>query len=174
MINIVTKFCACCGKEYQCHFNDRDRSKYCSRECLGKHAPKRSVARFPIPCGHCKKEMLLSKGRIAQNKLGIVYCSHGCKKEAMKLGKAGYGFKPIDKDLVYKKYYPYRVKTINGVRIKEHRWVMEQHLARKLKSHEFIHHINGDTHDNRLENLMLVDNVSHGKIEFASVDRLHH
>ena len=32
---------------------------------------------------------------------------------------------------------------------------MEQHLGRKLFRHENIHHINGDTLDNRIENLEL-------------------
>lgn len=42
----------------------------------------------------------------------------------------------------------------------KHRWLMEQHLGRKLKTNEFVHHINEDTLDNRLENLVV---ISHGK-----------
>jgi hypothetical protein len=50
--------------------------------------------------------------------------------------------------------------------IKRARYVMEQHLGRYLKPEEYVHHINGDKQDDRIENLQLTDMVSHAKHHF--------
>jgi hypothetical protein len=42
-----------------------------------------------------------------------------------------------------------------------HRYLIEQHLGRKLGGGEVVHHVNGDKRDNRLENLRVMTRSDH-------------
>ena len=47
------------------------------------------------------------------------------------------------------------------IRVKKHRWLMEQHLGRKLMSTEDVHHVDGNKQNNSLDNLQVIDHAAH-------------
>lgn len=60
--------------------------------------------------------------------------------------------------------YRYKEFWRNGKKVRIHRYVMEQHLGRPLRSDEAVHHINGDTWDNRIENLEVMPFKEHASL----------
>ena len=59
--------------------------------------------------------------------------------------------------------YAYRQTKINGKKMLQHRAIMEKHLGRPLLTEEYIHHVNGEKKDNRIENLEVMNPVDHGR-----------
>lgn len=54
------------------------------------------------------------------------------------------------------KPYKYKALKINGKRIDEHRYVMQQHLGRTLLKNEVVRHKDGNTLNNVIDNLYVI------------------
>lgn len=80
------------------------------------------------------------------------YCSRRCR---------GYAENPRKLDGFKARYR--KIKTSDGRNMLEHRYVMEQHVGRRLLPTEQVHHVNRDRLDNRIENLELVTTSEHGE-----------
>lgn len=51
----------------------------------------------------------------------------------------------------------YKILSINSVKIREHRFIMQNILGRKLARHESVHHIDGNRLNNHPSNLEVID-----------------
>ena len=100
----------------------------------------------------CEYKNCTTEKPFIQTKAGWSYHQKYCRDHASLLTQAkhGRGDRYVDGD-GYVKIRPNRY----GPAVSEHRFVMENHLGRKLVNGESVHHKNGNREDNRIENLEL-------------------
>lgn len=145
--------------------------KYCSIACSSKYTLPLAVeaARgLPKPgakkgkefnCIVCDKRFYVAKNRVERG--DVKYCSRSClAKDLLPKHREIHGFKKTGRP-----HHKYKHIYVDGKRVREHRWVMEQHLGRKLERCEHVHHINDDSSDNRIENLEVLSNSDHQRKE---------
>ena len=58
----------------------------------------------------------------------------------------------------------YKSIKINGIKHDEHRYLMEQHLGRKLTQNEVVHHKDGNPLNNDLSNLEIMPLSEHARM----------
>lgn len=180
--NNVTKVCKHCGKTFVVANSYGGTKEYCSIQCA---ASAKKVIHTPnIKCAVCGAEIYIKPSRLARNKSGYFTCSKECMGKLRSIIYTGannpnYRNESIsyydNNGIKYQKikvhnhpyadkydYYPY------------HRYVVEQNYNRFDKSYfdnidgKFylkrdisVHHINKDTLDNKIENLIPLTKSEH-------------
>jgi len=141
-------------------FNKHDSFGYCSKHAqrfrrtgnpLGSKPRKKTLGCYVADCGkRITKEGLCVTHNRYKERTGDPNIKPA-RKERKKMPS------PKNKRSPYKYRHVTNHAILGTGTIAAHRLVMTEHLGRKLLTSEQVHHINGDTHDNRLENLELWD-----------------
>lgn len=50
----------------------------------------------------------------------------------------------------------YIYRTINGIKKRLHRHIMEEYLGRSLEKNEHVYHLDGDSKNNEIDNLIVI------------------
>ena len=153
--------CLFCASEFK---KRRKTTKYCSRHCQAKDLAARGIScKKPktgqqVNCKLCGKSFYVQLYRIKKG--DVCFCSRSChaKDRLIPLSKP---FKKTGRPK-----HKYKSIKVDGKWVREHRYIMEQFLGRKLESWEHVHHINDNSLDNRIENLQVLSNSEHQKIEY--------
>jgi hypothetical protein len=132
----------------------------CSIACANKAMGAGQVVKA---CEVCGKAMRLRPSQAARR-----FCSNRCNSIGMAQRPLNreHNSRPARLDaqgyvLVYEPGHPNSV--FHGWQY-EHRLVAEKAIGRMLHSHEHVHHVNGIKHDNRPENLQVLDAAQHSTI----------
>lgn len=138
--------CEHCSKEfYKRPYLAKTRpNKFCSVACRRAAHALAKPATAMTTCEGCGKEF---EARVYKG-IPSRFCSTSCSSTRRRAGRG--------EELRWLNQQGYVIlKQIDGSRVLEHRYVMEQHMGRKLEKFESVHHKNGKRDDNRLENLEL-------------------
>lgn len=140
--------CSNCGKDFKTYH----KSQYlCSTKCRSE-IKETSQAKKCITCG---KIYIVQKYRSSKTK----YCSRSCLAKTHLKKFSEFWFKPSNQAA-----HKYKQIMINGKPMREHRWIMQNHLGRKLSKDEHVHHIDGNGMNNEISNLIVLSNANHQKL----------
>lgn len=126
--------CKSCGDIFKAYRSDK---VFCSKDCQWhyRYITKRKVV-IKVKCKGCKQKFIRKYG-------SQKYCSRRCC--AASHSRNSYNKRG--------KYYPQLVKRPDGSKTIFYRYIVEQSIKRRLLSTEYVHHIDMDSENNKVDNL---------------------
>jgi hypothetical protein len=153
----------------------RKTNVYCCRSCQVGHLRKSKKIKDRVrqgvfcQCLHCNAEFYVPQYRSNTAK----YCSRKCSAlDKPELAEKARKESPIIKRSLALREQGCEARTyktiyVKGVQVREHRWIMEQSLGRKLESWEHVHHVDGNHLNNDIQNLEVLSNADHQRKELS-------
>ena len=138
---------------------------YCSNQCSAAGRRRKAEETHVFACLACGKEQTVRRkpgGRLYREQK---FCNQVCKSEHQRTSALARFTETLARGIEHlprhqKRHGYMAVSVPSGVtgkkhQVLEHRFVMEQHLGRKLTADETVHHVDGDRANNSLANLEL-------------------
>ncbi len=143
----IIKTCGVCKKEFKTFMSLNKIS--CSHKCACLLVKQNTYEKYKKICLVCGKEFLPPRP-----KEGGTFCSYRCRgidRRADKVNRNGYWYINVGN-------HPFRNKAKY---VPEHHLVMESYLQRYVQPGEVVHHRDGDTANNNINNLKLMTDSEH-------------
>jgi hypothetical protein len=160
----MIKKCENCGKKFKVYLDKIHKGKFCSMECyhFARWGGTRLIEAHCEWCGNIFKKYKSSKKKFCCKECQFAWRSKKMKgvKHPRHKGRVRYG----SGSKYYAIHTPHHPFADNNGYVMEHRLVMEKVVKRFLRAEEVVHHKNGDTTDNRPDNLELLYKKEHDKI----------
>ena len=189
---MIEHACEYCGKIKQ-YRSPSLVKRFCSHRCSNQwkwENVRKRAENISFICENCGKTFLIQKFAAKTRKNKIRFCCFDCYLSFIKIKEKSCInckklFLPKDNrnEFCCKKCYQeyvkrtgikkrtgfwyengYKVLYNNGNSIKEHIFVMEQYLGRKLNKGEVVHHIDGNKTNNNINNLLLMKDSEHSSM----------
>lgn len=159
----IERTCRRCGKKFKIFKGEvKEQGNYCSHEC------QRGFPNVKLKCHQCGKEFVRCFSLLNKNN----FCSQECYQQAQigNVSPAWNGGRTIDNGYICI-WIPEHPNSDSKGYVREHRLVMEEKIGRYLKRSEVVHHIDGDTMNNDIDNLILFKSQSEHSIYHAKERR---
>lgn len=164
---IISKVCPFCKTKFQV-IKKKYKQKFCSHKCAAQ-SYKHQIKRV---CKICNNIFYTNPHKVKTGQ--AKFCCRACydisqkgkqaHNKGKKMPKLWGAHNSMWKNGFIHKASGYHISHFQGTRIRTNRLIMEQHIGRKLKKTEVVHHIDRNRSNNSIKNLMLMSVSDHCRL----------